>query len=209
MSEFTDGVLFLKSRSPEIETAAKELHKPYLIHEVNQKWGGVFVEEFSVTEPAIRRWLLTTSKQAPLFYFQHPADMGWGYNLLRDGNEVASLWVSYDLSWNMAADLAQTRYPTIRNAHVNLPSDVFSGLLDEVKNSEEYIDAINQQYETKNLSEFGIFDISPATITELDDVLSSKWYQNDKFEQVEFFKTKIDIKEMSWISYSYLLRDQK
>ena len=209
MSEFTDGILFLKPNFAEVETAAKELSQPYLLREVNQKWGGLFAEDSNVAEPKFKNWLHTLSKQVSLFYFQHPADHGWGYNLYRDGKEVASVWVSYELSYNMAVDLAEIRYPTIPDIHVNLESDIFDSLLDEVRDSQEYVAAINQQYANKNVAEFAIFDTTSETISDLEDIVSENLYLEDMLEQVELFKTQLDITEMDWMSYRYLLHNRQ
>jgi hypothetical protein len=76
VSEYTDGILFLKPHLAEVETAAKGLSQSYLLHEVNAKWAGLFAENSNVAQPALKNWLLTLSKQVPLFYFQHPADHG-------------------------------------------------------------------------------------------------------------------------------------
>ena len=67
MSEFTDGILFLKSNFAQVETAAEGLSQPYILHEVNQKWTGLFAEDSNVADPTFKNWLLTLSKQVPFF----------------------------------------------------------------------------------------------------------------------------------------------
>ena len=122
---------------------------------------------------------------------------------------MASVWVSYELSYNMALDLAEIRYPTIPDIHVNLESDIFDSLLDEVHTSEEYLDAINQQYMNKNVAEFAIFDIPSEAISDLEEIVSAKLYLADMLEQVQLFKAQLDINEMDWMSYRYLLHNRQ
>jgi hypothetical protein len=111
MSEFTAGILFLAKHTDEVQVAAQELNQRYIVRKLNEEWAALFPEDSNIRRPELTYWLRKHSHLIPFLYFQHPADHGWGYNIFKDGQEVASLYLSYELDFNMWLDLAQQRYP--------------------------------------------------------------------------------------------------
>lgn len=214
MSEFTDAVLFLAQHSEKMEQVAENLPQPYLIRMLNQKWGGVFVQDAISERPDFVSWLRESSRQIPFLFFVDAADHGWQYRLFRDGNEVASVHVNYGNDNEILIGLAKARYPEVPDViwFVYEDSEILESSLEEVENSDgyrqAYRQAVEKQYEQKNVNACSIFGITPDIITELETVLSPEWYLKGMWDQVVRFKQLLGISELSWMSYHYLADDE-
>lgn len=214
MSEFTDGVIFRQSDLPHIEQAASRLNQPYFIRTLNERWGVLFPEQREMqTGGGLRLWLTTTSRVAPLFYFQNAEDHGWAYHVFKDKQEIANLNVSYEMAYLMAHDLAERRYSEVEDIQ-QLPYQTWQELYAEVYDSAEYLAALRKGYSNCNFAAFGVFDIAPEVIAQLEAAItpeafleSAKAETLNGLQQVEFFKSQLELNELSWQSYDYLARD--
>jgi hypothetical protein len=206
MSEFTDGILFLAKHTDVVQVAAQELNQPYIVRKLNEKWASLFPEDSNIVKPELANWLHKHSYTVPFLYFQHAEDHGWGYNIFKNGQEVASLDINYELDFHIWLDLAEQRYPGI-DVIGSLDDAIAEALRREVANSEAYIRAVQDQFKHKNLIQLASFDIPKQSITDLDILITPERYLSDYgFDQVEEFKETIGITEMSWLSYRYLSR---
>ena len=207
MSDYTWGVLFLKPNLRPVEQQIQGFVLPFIVRELNDKWGALFVEGDKYEYPPVSPKILEISREIPLLFFQHPEDHGWGYALCNGGAVIALLWVAYDLGWNMTLELAQQRYPEVE--------DYFGGefypwqeLMDEVLASDAYRNECIQQYSYLNLKELQIFGLSAADIKMLEEAISPDTCFNweSLHAQSQVFKEVLGIKEMSWMSYRYLMK---
>lgn len=204
MSEFTDGLLFLHENHKMAEQAAHELGQPYFIKQLNDKWSALFVEKMDIND-----WLVEHSNEFPMLYFQHPSDHGWGYRVFRDGKLVARLFVKYELSFFLWLELAEARYPHVRDVIGELDGATSNMLYDEVNNSETYRQEVAAQYASPNVEQFLAFGISESDVSYLRKVLTPEWYHERMFEQVQEFMRVLGITDMSWMSYRYLSRREE
>lgn len=209
MSEFTNCILFLKHDIEKVKSASASLTQPFFIRELNEKWGAIFIKG-DVLNSEHFEWLKETSTRCALLCFQSAEDHGWGYQLFKDGVMTARVDVSYELEFNMALDLGEQRFPAyadniVEELVVERP-EIFGKLMDEVKTSTQYCEALAQQYSYKNLQAFAVFGISDEVIAELDKIVSVEQYEA-LHEPVMQFKKLLGIPEMEWKTYRYLSGD--
>ncbi|MCA9906011.1 MAG: hypothetical protein KC547_19275 [Anaerolineae bacterium] len=210
MSEFTSGILYLRKHHELAQRAIAQLPIPYLIHDLNTNWSGLFTPDEYLQQKGLLDWLHHHSIDLPILRFEHPADHGWGYTVFRQGAQTASLWVNYEISYNMWRDFAEQRYPGT-DVHLTLTDEEARTIHEEVRRSDVYQKAVRKQFATINVSEFAAFGLSAEHIAQLSAILSDEWYlDSDRMlRQVEEFKRILNIKEMAWKSYRYLLRQKR
>jgi hypothetical protein len=201
MSEFTEGILFLSENVSVIEPEA-HIFQPFLIQQLNDKWTGLFREYSNIFQ--LKEGLKQLSNRVPLLYFQHPADHGWGYNIFTEGQEVASVYVSYELDFQMMMDIIEARYSDDPVPFWIENEEIGRQIRAEVEGPEAYHQAVARQYENRNVQAFQAFGFDETTIKSLEEVITPTYFLEKRLGQVEAFKRLIGIEEMSWMSYKYL-----
>lgn len=201
MSEFTEGILFLSENAPVIEQHA-HVFQPFLIHQLNDYWIGLFREYSNFFQ--LKEELKQLSIKSPLLYFQHPADHGWGYNVFVESQEVASLHVSYELDFQMMMDIIEARYSDDPVPFWVENEEIGRQIRAKVEASEAYHQAVARQYENRNVQAFRVFGFDNTTIKGLEEVVTATYFLDKQMEQVKAFQRLIKIEEMSWMSYKYL-----
>ena len=206
MSEFTAGVLFLKPNLKDVEQRMQGFPLRLTVRALNDKWGALFVDGDNYEYPPVKPKLQELSWQIPLLFFQDPEDHGWGYSVYSGGVEIASLWVSYDLTWNLTLDLAKQRYPEVKDYYVQEFWDRWAVLKSEILASSEYHNLAVQQYAKQNLQALQVFGLDAKAIKTLAEATSPDTYFDHEtlHMQSQIFKEVLGINEMSWMSYYYL-----
>ncbi|MCQ3932199.1 MAG: hypothetical protein DPW16_17250 [Chloroflexi bacterium] len=234
MSEFTSGYLILKHDEekirqfppPKLIYPQNDNRRPlrdklygkipdetphFFIKTLNEKWSVLLIDDTgnATTESKVRldQWILESSKHFPLLYFD-THDEGWDYYLFSGGIQVATVEVR-ELEYYMRVDLAQTRYPDVKDIHRFFYEnpEISDTLRAEVENSAAYRQAILEQYQNRNVAAFEVFDVSPQVMAELEQILSVESYFTDRLGQVKKFKVILGFPEVSWVSYHYESRD--
>ena len=209
MSEFSDGVLFLKKHTDMARSALQSLNKPYRLKEINQQWSAVFVEEANPKVDPLRGWMIEQSSSFPILFFEHPEDHGWGYRVFYDGEETASLFVSYELSYSMYIDVVQNRFPDV-DPHIGIEQKKARAIREAVITSDAYRQRAAAQFRNRNVEQFSHFEFSDEVLRELEQVVTIDWYldKDKQLQQVQEFKRLTNIREVSWMSYRYITRDE-
>lgn len=207
MSEFTDGVLFLRKYIDKAQDALQSLGQPHRIGELNQQWAAIFVENANPKVDPLRSWMIEQSSSFPLLFFEHGEDHGWGYRIFNEGQEKASLFVDYELSYNIYIDYVEREYPGI-DPHVGLERDKARAIQESIIASDAFKQRVQSQYRNANIEQFTHFEIDEEVLQELRSILTVEWYLDSMFRQVAEFKRLLNIREMSWISYRYLTMDE-
>lgn len=205
MSEFTAGVLFLKPNLTRVQQQMQGFPLPFLVRELNDTWGVLFVEGDNYENPPVQPKLLEMSHAFPLLFFQHPEDHGWGYAVYVKGALVAWLYTSYSLDFDMTYELAQQRYPEVDD-YFGVEFEPWQALNEEVLASDAYRSEATQQYAYMNLFALQVFGLDEQAIKTLADAISSDtFFDAEKLRsQSEIFKEALGIEEMSWMSYYHL-----
>jgi hypothetical protein len=207
MSEFTDGLLILKTHLLSAQLSLTDLQHPYIVKNLNERWSVVVFESANPEDEPVHAWILKTSHDMPLLYFQHGEDHGWGYKIYAAGDQKASFDVDYGIAEWMTQELAEKHHPGV-DMYGDLSAEAIEGFYAQVHASDDYSQRIAAQYAAPGLEHFALFGLSPEAITELRDILRPQRYEGrvEGFSQVEAFQKVLGIEEMSWMSYHYLSR---
>lgn len=199
MSEFTSGCLTLVKYKEWLT----ELSPTYMT-ELNDEWL-VFITKDTFVDEDIPDSLYEISNKFPVMYFYNFEDHCWGYSIVSNSQEVANVHVSYELEYTMLMSLAEERYPE-EDPNEFLYDDVNGSkirenLEEELQNSKQYKELINQQFLNCNVDSFKLFGISDEQINELVGILTSDYLMQleSDHQLVEEFKEILHIQEMSWI----------
>lgn len=199
MSEFTSGSLTLLKYKEEILE-----YDPIYIKDLNDKWFVFITKDTGVSEE-IPESLFRISGKTPVLYFYNFEDHCWGYRVVYNLQEIASLYISYDLVDSMIIELAEERYPEedhIEFLYVDPRGDkIRTELIEEVQKSNRYNERIEKQFTNCNLEAFRLFELDNERIRQLDNILNKNYYTQleSKYQLVEEFKEILNIEEMSWI----------
>lgn len=200
MSEFTSGSLTLLKYKEAITE-----FRPVYINDLNNEWV-VFITEDTFISEELPESCLQISEAAPVLYFYNFEDHCWGYRIVHNGQEVASVHVSYELEHTMLMNLAEERYSEVDDLIDFLYIDpkgqpVREQLIEEIGNSDAYKEAIDEQFENRNVDSFKLFNISDDLTKKLEAMMNSEFFLQLESEQelVEQFKVLINVEEMSWL----------
>ncbi|MBE7896940.1 hypothetical protein G7L40_16360 [Paenibacillus polymyxa] len=199
MSELTSGSLSLLKYK---EAILK--HDPVYAEDLNDKWF-VFITKDTEESEEIPESLFQISEKIPVLYFYNFEDHCWGYRVVYNSQEIASLHISYVLLDTSIIKLAEQRYPEedhIEFLYVDPRGDkIRIELIEEVLRSNEYNEKIAKQFTNCNLETFRFFELDNEQIKQLEDILNNSYYTQleSEHELVEEFKELLNIEEMSWI----------
>ncbi|AET61215.1 hypothetical protein HPL003_22455 [Paenibacillus terrae HPL-003] len=199
MSEFTSGSLSLLKHKEAILD-----YDPMYMKGLNGKWFVFITKDTGVSEE-IPVSLFQISEKIPVLYFYNFEDHCWGYRVVYNSQEIASLHISYELVDTMIMKLAEERYP--EEDHVEFlyidprGEKIRNELIEEVQRSNEYNEKIVKQFTNCNLDTFRLFELDNERIKQLDNILNNNYYTQleSKHQLVEEFKELLNIQEMSWI----------
>ncbi|WP_431087663.1 hypothetical protein [Paenibacillus sp. 8b26] len=199
MSEFTSGSLSLLKYKEAILD-----YDPMYMKDLNDKWFVFITKDTGVSEE-IPVSLFQISEKIPVLYFYNFEDHCWGYRVVYNSQEIASLHISYELVDTMIMKLAEERYP--EEDHVEFlyidprGEKIRNELIEEVQRSNEYNEKIVKQFTNCNLETFRLFELDNERIKQLDNILNNNYYTQleSKHQLVEGFKELLNIQEMSWI----------
>lgn len=209
MSEFTDGVLVLRSAVSPLYPSLADLPHPYIVKHLNERWSVITFEDSNPTHEPVQSWLLGASRHTPLLAFHNAEDHGWGYSLFHGGEAKATLDVNYHIAEGLMLELAEKTHPGV-DVYGELSFDEIERLNAQVQASEAYKQEIANQYTHPGAEHFAVFGLSADEIAQLRDLLQASRYEGreDGYQQVDAFQHLLGIEEMSWISYHYLSQDQ-
>lgn len=91
MSEFSSGVLFLKSNLEDVKKNFKEQIEKgdYILYPLNEKWHGLYPLDMFLMKEQTTNDLKSLSNKVPLLYFLNCEDHDWGYKLFANGETRA------------------------------------------------------------------------------------------------------------------------
>jgi hypothetical protein len=213
MSEFTSGYICLASDKEKLQASLKALDSkaiPYILHPVNEKYLGLFVDGLNQNTATIAgQLLIEASKQFPIMYFDNAEDHGWTYKLYVNRKIASQISLQYDLDENMVIGLLEQELEPNDGIDFYAHNDT-DAYRQKVHASIVYKLAIKLMYSKLNLGAFKVFGIDKQKIQQLKAILTSNSYHvfEDRKRQVDKFKEIIGIPEMGWISYRYLKRDR-
>ena len=98
MSEFTDGLLILKTHVVSAQVSLTDLEHPFIVKNLNDRWSAIVFEAPNPEFEPVHSWILKTSQDMPMLDFQHAEDHGWGYKIYHAGEQKASLEVAYGIA---------------------------------------------------------------------------------------------------------------
>ncbi|WP_066499816.1 hypothetical protein [Abyssisolibacter fermentans] len=204
MSEFTSGNLILSKHKNVIDKNKIEGIK---IGELNSKWTVILTENDYLDE--VPEYIINISKETPVMIFLNFEDHGWGYKIINNKKELANIYVDYELVFTMITQKAEERYPNEDDIIEFLFSndtgkDVHENLYDEVYNSSEYKNAVEEQFKNKNVEVFELFGLDTKDINKLTELLTADTFFKGRYmrDQVENFKEILGIIEMEWVNYN-------
>lgn len=208
MSEFTAGYLYLNKDTVKANAALEALQPDYKAKQLNDQWTVICPEEDNPNAEPLRSWLLEHSSTFPILYFEYPEDHGWGYDIYRDGQIVASLWASFELKHNVYVEVVKQRFPGI-NPYVGIDKDVADAIRQEVVKSDLYRQRAAAQFVNTDVEQFAIFGFDAETVAELQAILKVENYLDPStfLDQVYEFKRLVNIQQMNWVNYRYLVLD--
>lgn len=186
----------------------------YLIHEVNNKWGALLLEDFvqNLHYDSVKSLLYAMSEKFPLLMFDHAEDHGWSYQLINSRSVVASVDVNYELEWSLVYDLLEARHPDLGGNPVELfDSEPVESLYELVRQSEAYQQRVEAMYRNHKPEQFKIFGLADKAMAALKERVSVEKYRysfKSMQGQVDSFQKILDIEEASWMSYRYLASDE-
>jgi hypothetical protein len=205
MSEFTQGLLFRQYDHIPITEAAKQLQGQHVIEQLNERWNVLLPQ---VTDNDFWAWVRQTSLDAPLLWFYHAEDHGWGYEVFDAGKRAAKCDISYEIEFGMVVDRIEQMMPN------RDPMDVYVGdnaltqrLHDEVRRSDAYRARVQQQFKDSNAAVFAAFGFSTETIQAVNDLLNADTFLRDASAQALKFRELINLLPMEWKSYRYAQHD--
>jgi hypothetical protein len=216
MSDFTVGTLFLTPLTAHVTDAMRTTTMPHLIHALNTKWTVLYIEDEWLHQPTTVPLLCQVSQSAPLLYHTRAEDHGWGYRVFSRGDEVAAFENHYSLDHGMAVALADARLPDHPDIQYFLHADpkgqaLYRALLAEVHQSVAYRDALEEQFERKNVPAFRQFDIDDTNLQRLDWLLSMASIGSAMRPEIDIgvFSDCLEIMNFNWLSYHYLNREHE
>jgi hypothetical protein len=203
MSYFTDGLAVLKADSPKLQAALADLAHPYLFVDLNAKWVAVVLEQ--PDDPA-RPWVERYSHDFPILWFYDAEDHGWGYIIFHEGEEKASLDVSYEIGYGLYRQIAELLYPD-RDIHDGIDLQVIRQIQDLIDNSEKLQQDVRDQYIHSNPEEFTVLGLSEDDIERLRETTQPDFPRKYNPHAVDEFKKHLNLLEMNWKNYDVLKRD--
>jgi hypothetical protein len=203
MSEFTLGILTRAKHREAVAGALTEADLTFKQRDLHPDWTAFFLAD-EWDEQATTTALEQASRRAPVLSFMNAEDHGWGYRLWRMGHEVAALFVSYELEFQVAQELFAERYPGEDPFASDESVSKWMAIRQEMQQSERLTTAAKEQYQRANPAAFGALDLTPEQIEELKMVLNPAWRSEDgAWGQAERFKEILGITEMTWLSYEH------
>lgn len=196
MSEFTSGNILLSEAR---ETVRKHARKGSAIVQLNDKFITYLTEDIYIDEQ-VPGHIVELSRETPVLYFYNFGDHHWGYRLLVQGKEEASLHISYEFEEEVAYQIAEERYPDKEFDEL-----LFGGLMEELKEELEANAIFEERFEAifnKCHPElFSSLHVSEEQISSLREILNTEYIHHDVdegMELVEEFKRILGIEEMSY-----------
>jgi hypothetical protein len=203
MSEFTVGMLSLRSQATAVATALDGTGLGYKQRSLNPDWTAFFLAD-ELNEAAQERGLEAASRRAPVLWFVSAEDHGWSYRLWQQGREVAALEINYELTFTMASDRFAELYPDQDPFENDETVARWTALREELDRSPAATEAVRAQYQKANPEALGALELTAAQLTELKVLLSPNWGGEDgPWGQVHRFKEILGITEMNWLNYEW------
>ena len=217
MSEFTSGLLFLRTNRTLVQDMASDqigMVFDYFIHDVNEKWSVVLLEDFGtqLSNHRVQRWLREMSQQFPILYFSYADDHGWSFRLIYKESTLSSIDIAYEIDWFLAYEYLESKYPHF----VGDPGKLFDtedilSLYEKIRQTERYTKAVEDMYQKYDAEKFSVFDVSEEQINLLKNEISADVFKKSlesMRHQVNVFLEVLQLEEVSWMSYRYLKKRQ-
>ncbi|MEW4283580.1 hypothetical protein [Priestia koreensis] len=132
MNEHTVAILVRDTFSSTVEACQKLKVQGYVLP-VNELWNGVLVHGEEAEIEACAKQISKKIDGFAFFYF-HAEDYGWFYQLYKDGEKEAEMYLSYDSEGN---DCKRANFSLLRSiASLKEPIHTLQGL--EMKQNEAY-----------------------------------------------------------------------
>lgn len=206
MSEFTAGFLFLRKYESNLERNVNEAMLPSRIVELNARWGVLLLEDEWLQDNRTVVEIKKLSHQVPLLRFMNGPDHGWGYTVYQGGETRAAVDVSYERSFFMAVEEVERRHPQLLDVYEYMSTPAgnqeWKTIYAEVLASSKYQEAVQKQFQYRNVDAFHHFELTEEHIQKLNELLIADGLmdeESDPREQVEQFKQILEITEMAWM----------
>lgn len=194
MSEFTSGNILLSEAREVVRAHAR---KGSGIVQLNDKFIAYITEDIYIDEQ-VPGYIVELSRETPVLYFYNFGDHHWGYRLLVQGKEEASIHISYEFEEEITYEIAEERYPD--KAFDELFSD---GFMEELR-EELVANAIFEERFEATLNHchpelFSLLNASEEQIVRLREIFNTEYIHHDideGMELVEEFKSILGIEEM-------------
>ncbi|WP_047983353.1 hypothetical protein [Ornithinibacillus californiensis] len=201
MSEFTFG--FVVTNSEQNYQFVKETVNNALIKPLNDEWF-VFIADADMYE--VPTTILDLSTKCPVMNFQNAEDHNWGFTIFHNGKEVSAFDYSYELEESIIQKEIELRYPDMENyiefVYIDpVGQQVASEIREGITETDTYKQAIMDQFNSLDISQFSLFNFSQDRIEEISNILNPTYVSGLKnpFELVEKFKVIANLEKMSWI----------
>lgn len=169
MSEFSSGTLILRKN--------KDFFKDIdindsIIKDISKSWTVLLIKDYYIESEIIPQYLLDISKGCPILQFENFEDGGWMYRILYDGRQVANLAISYEIADKFIFDLIEKSNPEIDDITEYVYFDEegkreYSLIPENIRNNEDYLKSIEEQFINSNVKEFKLFDFPEKIIDSL------------------------------------------
>lgn len=169
MSDFYAGILFLSRQANVVEETLKNAGINIALQPVNDKWSTLLMQGEWLGSEETTAQLMELSKAVPLLYFFDAEDHGWAYRIFEQGDVVASFEVDYDLTTQIAYDIADTKYP---DADIDSNPKIWAALLKEAARSKEYRQWVEAEVQKSHVECFTRFDVDADGVQALAELLS-------------------------------------
>jgi hypothetical protein len=204
MSYFTDGLAVLKSDTPKLQVALSDLKHPYVFADLSEKWVAIVLEQ--PDDPA-RPWVEKYSHEFPMLWFYDAEDHGWGYIIFHEGEEKASLEVSYELDGGFWNQIVRLLYPDVRDIYSDLDPAIATQIRELIEKSQGLRKAVEQQYLYANPDAFTIFGFDEEQIDQIREIVQPVAPRIYDPHAVDEFKKRLDLRQMDWKNYDILKRN--
>ncbi|WP_342564609.1 hypothetical protein NST84_05405 [Paenibacillus sp. FSL R7-0345] len=207
MSEFTSGHIL---RAADRDIVRKYAVSGSVIMQLNEQYIAYLIEDTYNSGPAPEHIQLL-SEEAPVLYFYNFADHEWGYQLIHQGKEIATLHIAYEYEEEMVLHTAEVRYP-----ESDFRELLFGGTLEKIREELESASVFEQKlqelFDNSRPEQFQLLGASGEKIEQLLEILSISFINrniNEAMELSDKFKEILGIEEMSYIRHERVVESEE
>lgn len=206
MSEFTSGHIL---RATDRDIVRKHAVSGSVIIQLNAQCIAYLIEDTYNSGPAPKHIQLL-SAEAPVLYFYNFADHEWGYQLIHQGKEIATLHIAYEYEEEIVFHTAEERYP-----ESDFTELLLGGTLEKIREELEAASVFEQKLEElfndSHPEQFQLLGASGEQIEQLREILSLSFINrniNQAMELSDKFKEILGIEEMSYIRHERVVESE-